>query len=28
GVDAADHPRPVDGHPVLTVQPGRLQGGA
>ena len=27
GVDAAHHPRAVDGHPVVAVEPRRLQGG-
>ena len=27
GVDAAHHARPVDGHPVVAVEPRRLQGG-
>ena len=27
GMDAAHHPRPVDGHPVVAVEPRRLQGG-
>ena len=27
GMDAAHHPRPVDGHPVIAVEPRRLQGG-